>query len=81
MKGYAKIRMRKDKQFKKTYIAPKCEVYQIETCNLMDISAGVVGFGNGGSLDKGSGVKERAAFPNDFDFGTDNTRTETEEQL
>lgn len=73
--------MRKDKQFKKSYIAPKCEMYQIETCQLMDISAGVVGFGNGGSLDKGSEVKERAVFPNDFDLGTDNTQTGKEEQL
>lgn len=39
------------KQKKKPYVAPKCEVYGIGKCNLMDISAGVNGFTDGGDLD------------------------------
>ncbi len=35
------------KQKKKPYVAPKCEVYGIGKCNLMDISAGVRGFEEG----------------------------------
>lgn len=38
------------KQKKKPYVAPKCEVYRIGKCNLMDISAGVNGF-EAGNLD------------------------------
>lgn len=35
------------KQKKKPYVPPKCEVYGIGKCNLMDISAGVNGFEEG----------------------------------
>lgn len=39
------------KQKKKPYVPPKCEVYRIGKCNLMDISAGIKGFTDGGDLD------------------------------
>lgn len=44
--------MGKDKQVKKPYLAPKCEVIQMEAHNLMKISAGVGGFTPGGNLSK-----------------------------
>ncbi|KGF48568.1 hypothetical protein [Prevotella melaninogenica] len=68
--------MAKDKQLKRPYLAPKCEVIQVETCNLMAISASMGGFEYGGTLSK------KVSFDNeeDFDFGTDNTQTRKEEQ-
>lgn len=68
--------MAKDKQLKRPYLAPKCEVIQVETCNLMDISASMGGFEYGGTLSK------KVSFDNeeDFDFGTDNTQTGKEKQ-
>lgn len=44
--------MRKNKQTKKPYIAPKCEVIQMETYDLMGISAPMGGFEDGGNLGK-----------------------------
>lgn len=71
--------MQSNKQVKKPYLAPKCEVIAIGTCNLMGISAGVGGFEDGGSLSKEGWFDEEADFQKDFDFGTDNT-TGKEEQ-
>ena len=67
--------MQSNKQVKKPYLAPKCEVIQMGTYNLMGISGGVGGFEDGGSLSK-----QEADFQKDFDFGTGNTQTEKEEQ-
>ncbi len=47
------------KQKKKPYVPPKCEVYGIGKCNLMDISAGVNGFEEGDlDDDRKYGIKE-----------------------
>ena len=72
--------MGKEKQVKKPYLAPKCEVIQMGTYNLMGISGGVGGFEDGGSLSKEGWFDEEADFHKDFDFGTDNTQTGKEEQ-
>ena len=72
--------MQSNKQVKKPYLAPKCEVIAIGTCNLMGISGGVGGFEDGGSLSKEGWFDEEADFQQDFDFGTNNTQTEKEEQ-
>lgn len=72
--------MQSNKQVKKPYLAPKCEVIAIGTCNLMGISAGVGGFEDGGSLSKEGWFEEEADFQQDFDFGTNNTQTGKEEQ-
>ncbi len=72
--------MQSNKQVKKPYLAPKCEVIAIGTCNLMGISAGVGGFEDGGSLSKEGWFEEEADFQKDLDFGTNNTQTGKEEQ-
>lgn len=72
--------MQSNKQVKKPYLAPKCEVIQMGTCNLMGISAGVGGFEDGGSLSKEGWFEEEADFQKDLDFGTNNTQTGKEEQ-
>lgn len=72
--------MQSNKQVKKPYLAPKCEVIQVGTCNLMGISAGVGGFEDGGSLSKEGWFEEEADFQKDLDFGTNNTQTGKEEQ-
>lgn len=71
--------MGKEKQVKKPYLAPKCEVIQMEAHNLMGISGGLGGFEDGGNLSKQGWFDEEADFQKDFDFGTDNT-TGKEEQ-
>lgn len=72
--------MQSNKQVKKPYLAPKCEVIAIGTCNLMGISAGVGGFEDGGSLSREGWFEEEADFQKDLDFGTNNTQTGKEEQ-
>lgn len=72
--------MQSNKQVKKPYLAPKCEVIAIGTCNLMGISARVGGFEDGGSLSKEGWFEEEADFQKDLDFGTNNTQTGKEEQ-
>lgn len=72
--------MGKEKQVKKPYLAPKCEVIQMEAHNLMGISGGLGGFEDGGSLSKENWFDEEADFQQDFDFGTDNTQTGKEKQ-
>lgn len=72
--------MQSNKQVKKPYLAPKCEVIAIGTCNLMGISGGVGGFEDGGSLSKEGWFEEEADFQKDLDFGTNNTQTGKEEQ-
>lgn len=71
--------MGKEKQVKKPYLAPKCEVIQMEAHNLMGISGGLGGFEDGGNLSKQGWFDEAEDFQKDFDFGTDNT-TGKEEQ-
>lgn len=73
--------MQSNKQVKKPYLAPKCEVIQMGTYYLMGISAGLGGFEDGGSLSKENWFDEEAEFPKDFDMGTGNTQTGKEEQL
>ena len=73
--------MGKDKQVKKPYRAPKCEVIRMESHNLMSISGSMGGFEDGGSLSKENWFDEEAEFPKDFDMGTGNTQTGKEEQL
>ena len=73
--------MGKDKQVKKPYLAPKCEVIRMESHNLMSISGSMGGFEDGGSLSKENRFDEAAEFPKDFDMGTGNTHTGKEEQL
>lgn len=72
--------MQSNKQVKKPYLAPKCEVIQMGTYNLMGISGGVGGFEDGGNLSKEGWFDEEADFHQDFDFGTNNTQTGKEEQ-
>lgn len=72
--------MGKEKQVKKPYLAPKCEVIQMDAHNLMGISGTMGGFEDGGSLSKEGWFDEEADFQKDFDFGTGNTQTEKEEQ-
>lgn len=72
--------MQSNKQVKKPYLAPKCEVIAIGTCNLMGISAEMGGFEDGGSLSKEGWFDEEENFHKDFDFGTNNTQTGKEEQ-
>ena len=72
--------MQSNKQVKKPYLAPKCEVIQMGTCNLMGISSTMGGFEDGGSLSKEGWFEEEADFQKDFDFGTNNTQTGKEEQ-
>lgn len=72
--------MQSNKQVKKPYLAPKCEVIAIGTCNLMGISGGVGGFEDGGSLSKEGWFEEEADFQKDLDFGTNNTQTGKKEQ-
>lgn len=65
------------KQKKKPYVAPQCEVYRIGTCNLMDISGGVRGFEDGGSLSKKFEFDNENIFDsNDFTWETGNSQTE-----
>ncbi len=66
--------MQHHKQKKKPYVAPKCEVYRIGTCNLMDISAGVGGFDNGGSLSKKHEFGNEFDSNEDFTWETDNSQ-------
>lgn len=73
--------MGKDNKVKKPYLAPKCEVIQMGTYNLMGISGSMGGFEDGGSLSKENWFDEEAEFPKDFDMGTGNTQTGKEEQL
>lgn len=72
--------MQSNKQVKKPYFAPKCEVIAIGTCNLMSISSTLGGFGDGGNLSKEGWFEEEADSQKDFDFGTNNTQTGKEEQ-
>ena len=72
--------MGKEKQVKKPYLAPKCEVIQMDAHNLMAISGSMGGFEDGGSLSKENWFDEEAEFPKDFDMGTGNTQTGKEEQ-
>ena len=72
--------MQSNKQVKKPYLAPKCEVIQMDAHNLMGISGTMGGFEDGGSLSKEGWFDEEADFQKDFDFGTGNTQTEKEEQ-
>lgn len=72
--------MQSNKQVKKPYLAPKCEVIQMGAYNLMGISGGVGGFEDGGNLSKEGWFDEEADFQQDFDFRTDNTQSEKEEQ-
>ena len=58
--------MQSNKQVKKPYLAPKCEVIAIGTCNLMGISAGVGGFEDGGSLSREGWFEEEADFQKDL---------------
>lgn len=67
--------MGKDNKVKKPYLAPKCEVIQMEAHNLMGISGTMGGFEDGGSLSKEGWFDEEADFHKDFGFGTDNTQT------
>lgn len=73
--------MGKEKQVKKPYLAPKCEVIQMDAHNLLTISGSMGGFEDGGSLSKENWFDEEAEFPKDFDMGTGNTQTGKEEQL
>lgn len=72
--------MQSNKQVKKPYLAPKCEVIQMGTYNLMGVSAEMGGFKPGGALSKEGWFEEEADFQQDFDFRTDNTQSEKEEQ-
>lgn len=72
--------MGKEKQVKKPYLAPKCEVIQMDAHNLMVISGTMGGFEDGGSLSKEGWFEEAADFHKDFDMGTGNTQTGKEEQ-
>ena len=72
--------MQSNKQVKKPYIAPKCEVLQMEACNLMSISATMGGFEDGGALSKKGWFDNEEDFQIDFDISTDNTQTGKEEQ-
>ncbi len=65
------------KQKKRCYVAPQCEVYQIGTCNLMDISAPMGGFEYGGELSKKHEFDNESIFDSneDFTWETDNSQT------
>jgi len=63
------------KQKKRSYVVPQCEVYQIGTCNLMDISAPMGGFEYGGELSKRHEFDNESIFDsNDFTWETDNSQ-------
>lgn len=68
--------MQHHKQKKKPYVAPKCEVYRIGKCNLMDFSGSMGGFEDGGSLSKKHEFYNESIFDSneDFTWETDNSQ-------